>query len=189
MTLAKVRATAEDRLWLLRAVQAEGEPRQQVAVALVNLYALSSARGGPFPSLSALVRAYAQPVNPRWFDGGDLLAAAMQRAPEHERAKMLAQGKKRRLVHATRTTFDASTHDAVNSALRGEHATDVTDYAAPSIDATKKGYEPRSAAEAGKNRLWTRSPGWAGYVVAGAASNAVMLVLLATGVWLLVRSA
>lgn len=108
-----------DWVWLARAVQAEGEPRDLVAQTLVNRWTWFRDQGQiQFPTLTALVRAYAQPVNPAWMPGGHLHEAVLRetadpvaRAQLHERARV------RRDVHAKRTTFDADTHAAVAQAL------------------------------------------------------------------------
>jgi len=177
--------TPADRLWLLRAVQAEGEPRQAVAEALVNLHALRRA-GGANVTLTQTVRAYAQPVNPRWYPTGDLFLQSLSSALPRDRPAMVVQANKRERLLSVRTVFDPQTIRAVDAALSGVHRTDVTDYAAPSIDATKKGYTARSEPEPGKNRLWTRKPGFGGYSVTNAARNAlpvIALLALALAVW------
>jgi hypothetical protein len=176
--MMSVKASPADRLWLMRAVQAEGEPRRAVAEALVNLYALHASKGGA-SSLAEIVRAYAQPVNPRWFESGDLFRAALEKAPEAARPVMLAAARRRERLHSTRNKFDAATLDAVAYALAGVHRTDVTDYAAPNVDAARKGYVARSDAQPGRNRLWTRAPGWAGYVAAAAPSSVVPFLIAA----------
>lgn len=194
--------TAGDRLWLLRAVQAEGPVQSQVAEALVNLFAYRldaraqnpSSRGlAEATSLQSLVRAYAQPVNPRWYAGGDLHRAALAKASaQSERSKLQAAAVKRERVHSTRTVFDAPVIAAVDSALRGRHATDVTDYAAQHIDARPKGYEARSEPRQGVNRLWTREPGWSGYAASaaawGASGGVLVAVALAVVAWWAVRA-
>lgn len=164
--------TADDVLWLRRAVEAEGEPRRAVARALVNLFVLRM-QGSPSKpqSLAALVRAYAQPVNPRWFEGGDLYEAAVKRAEPGKRDVMRMAARRRETLHSARTVFSEGTDRAVVEALGGMHPEDVTDYAAPGVDGTAKGYVARSPQEAGKNRLWTRRPGWGGYVASAAASE------------------
>jgi hypothetical protein len=166
-----------DRLWLLRAVQAEGEPRERVAEALVNLWAVHMAGGGT-RSLGEMVRAYAQPVNPRWFEAGDLYQAALEKATtDGERAVLAAAARRRERVHATRNQFDARTLNAVSQALSGRHETDVTDYAAQSVDASKKGMQPRSEPKSKENRLWTRRPGWKGYTAASDANTSAAVVV------------
>jgi len=166
------RVTTDDRLWMLRAVQAEGEPRRDVAQALVNLW-MAAGKG----SLASLVRAYAQPVNPRWYLSGDLHKKAASEASSAARlASLESAARKREQFHSTRTVFDRATHDAVEWALSGQHATDVTDYAAAWVDAARKGYQPRTEAVRGVNRMWTRLPGWRGYTVDG--SNVLPIVCL-----------
>lgn len=181
-------ATEADRLWLARAVQAEGEPREAVAAALVNLHALRVSRGYR-GALAETVRAYAQPVNPRWYPAGDLFRAARAAAAAAELNALDRQAEARERFHSTRTRFGAGTLAAVAAALAGRHRSDVTDYAAPSIDASKKGYEPRSEAEPGRNRLWSRAPGWGGYVAAAAGDGAAILalVLAFAAVWGVLR--
>lgn len=151
--------TSEDLLWLLRAVASEGAPQASVARALLNLYVYLR---GASPSiwgartLGQLVRSYAQPVNPRWAHGGELDAT-----PEAVTAK-----EARRALAATRVSFDDATRDAVREALEaGTHSGDVTDYAAHTLDASKKGYVLRVPGNPGRNALWTRAPGWSGYRV------------------------
>ena len=178
-----LKVTADDRLWLLRAVQAEGEPRRAVAEALVNLWAWQRATGRSEQSLAALVRAYAQPVNPRWYREGDLFLAAKARAPEQDRPAMEAMARRRQEVHSARTVFDQSVMAAVEAALAGVHRGDVTDYAAPNVDASSKGYRARSEAEPGRNRLWTRAPGWEGYAAGGGSAVAVLAVAAGVVLW------
>lgn len=170
--------TAEDRLWLARAVQAEGPVRADVARALVNLFAYLRSTGRHAGTLAALVRAYAQPVNPRWYEAGDLHLKAYNAAKSDiDAAKLLELARKREQLHSTRVTFSNETKRAVENALTGGYFGDVTDYAAPTVDATSKGMQPRSAAVPGKNRLWTRAVGWAGYLVDSNAAPAVALLL------------
>ena len=183
--------TPADRLWLLRAVQAEGPVQAQVAEALVNLFAYRMSRGelnpssGKAPSLQSLIRAYAQPVNPRWYLDGDLHRAALSRAQtDGERAALRSAAERRERLHSTRTVFDAGVTAAVDAALRGAHRTDVTDYAAAWVDSSAN-YVARSPAVKGRNRLWTRAPGWAGYVAsAAAAASGGVLVAFALAVFL-----
>jgi hypothetical protein len=126
--------TKDDALWLARAVEAEGEPRRLVAQTLVNRWAwLADFAPGKYPSLASLVRAYAQPVNPRWFEGGDLYEAHYAQAqqgdpdatppkPPATPAQLAALRKKaqlRRDVHSVARSFSKATQDAVAQALRG----------------------------------------------------------------------
>lgn len=163
--------TTEDKLWLARAVQAEGKPELRVARALVNLFMLQRAQGRT-QTLAGLVRAYAQPVNPRWYEHGDLFLAHPRSAHELEVAR------NRERVHSTRISFAPLTMRAVREALETPFPSDVTDYGAASLDASMK-YAPRSEPIAGENRFWSRRPGWAGYFTAASTSVAVWALLFA----------
>lgn len=113
--------TAEDALWLARALAGEGPPHTHIAQTLVNRWAwLADFVPGTYPTLTSLVRAYAQPVNPAWFPGGEKFqdAYAAETSPE-KRASMLAKAVHRRDVHQHRTKFPPVVVDAVNAALRG----------------------------------------------------------------------
>lgn len=139
--------TPEDELWLLRAVQAEGPNYEMVARALVNLFALGRSLGST-RTLADLVRAYAQPVNPKWAAQGTQAQVA------------------RRAAAAARVVFSPEVTRAVERALTTSWDQDVTDYAAPGLDASAKGYVRRSEDVRGVNTLWARRPGWRGYDVA-----------------------
>ncbi len=180
--------TTDDRLWLLRAVQSEGPPQLDVARALVNLFCYLRAYGDK-RALADVVRAYAQPINPRWFTSGDLYVASLAKAGSpQERATLVAKAQTRERVHSTRMKFDAGVIDAVKRALEQPFPSDVTDYAASWVDATSKGYAPRSEPGAGRNRLWTRAAGWAGYwVERSGGSVAVLLVCVVVATALVLR--
>lgn len=62
--------TQEDRLDLIRAVAHEGKPYDGVTWSLLQRFAWLYP-AGHFPTLSKFVKAYAQPINPRWFPTGD----------------------------------------------------------------------------------------------------------------------
>lgn len=110
----------DDRLWLLRAVEAEGDPRELVAQTLVNRWAwLTDTTPGRYFRLSELVRAYAQPVNPAWFPSGALFKKQYESAPAPEQPKLLQAAQRRQQQHATRTTFSDATQKAVYRALFG----------------------------------------------------------------------
>lgn len=180
--------TADDELWLKRAVEAEGPNAHQVARALVNGFGFVFASGTyatAYPTLAHFVRAYAQPINPRWFPEGDLFLKSVGGAPT---AADIAKAARRRDMHATRNTFSADTIDAVREALSTSYPSDVTDYAAPTLDASKKGMVARSEATPGVNRLWTRKAGWPGYAVDGAVSGGLgTLLALALALYLATR--
>lgn len=193
--------TDADRLWLSRAVEAEGPPRDRVARALVNGFAYARSKGKYSGSLMGWVRAYAQPVNSRWFTSGDLFKKHLAQAPAEERAELTRRAYTREAKHATRTEFTPETVAAVNEALSGVYASDVTDYAAATLDATHKGYVPRSVAKVGENRFWTRAVGWTGYRWVdggsdgtspaggggGAGSGGLVAVVLLAAAWALFR--
>lgn len=181
--------TDEDRLWLLRAVQAEGEPRQAVAQALVNGFAWARANGRWKASLMGWVRAYAQPVNSRWFTSGDKFLLSVQGRSPADVAAMKKRAYQREAMHSTRTQFTAETESAVNYALTTVFHSDITDYAAH--DHTPPAhYVARSAPKAGVNRFWTRAVGWTGYIADGwssASGGAGIALALLVGVWLLAK--
>lgn len=157
--------TPDDRLWLLRAVQCEGNEETQVAQVLVNCFAyLHANKPKSCASLTWLVRSYAQPVNPTWFPGG----SNFERWHAKDPAKYpLAAAVRRRDVHSKLSAFRPDVVDAVDRALH-EGPLDIpanaTDYAASWIDASKK-YKPLTAPKKGVNRLWTRAAQWQGYEV------------------------
>ena len=108
-----------DWLWLARAVEAEGEPHALVAQTLVNRWAWLRDRGlKQYPTLTSLVRGYAQPVNPRWMPGGELFEAELREtADASARARLEEHARRRRDVHARREVFGADTRNAVGQAL------------------------------------------------------------------------
>lgn len=182
--------TSDDKLWLLRAVQAEGPPQAQVARALVNGFAWARGNGRFAGSLASWVRAYAQPVNPRWYVGGARFRAAYAVAPAEEQPVLLRLAQRRESEHSTRVDFTPDVQEAVREALESPWASDVTDYAAPTLDASRKGYVARSVPRKGENRFWTRAVGWTGYIAteggAAVGGAGVALAMLALG-WLLWR--
>lgn len=110
---------------MARALQGEGEPLEHVAQTLVNRWAwLADLSPGRFPTLTSLIRAYAQPVNPEWFplgakqlawEASPKFAALPAVRQQLERAAAVT----RRDVHSTRTKFSPRVTAAVNAALRG----------------------------------------------------------------------
>ena len=115
-TDGQYRVTPADRLWLLRAVAREGEPRARVAQTLVNRFVWLRSRGSSaYKTLADLVRAYAQPVNPRWFVAGDLYRAFVEANPDHW---MAAKSRAlRREVYSRATSFTQDVRAAVARAL------------------------------------------------------------------------
>lgn len=169
--------TEEDRLWLLRAVVAEGKPEPMVARALVNLFMLQRSKGSG-QTLSKLVRAYAQPVNPRWFPDGDLHQAALANGQD-----TAARAAQRVLFSKRGFPFPQHVVAAVQRSLESPYAGDVTDYAAQNVDATPKGYSARSEPTPGFNRLWARDARWRGYAVEAGGALLPLAVALAVLVW------
>jgi len=185
----------------LRAVQAEGRPRPEVARTLVNLFMYL--RSGPrvhqsplsdehetaptrpvlYPTLESLVRSYAQPVNPRWYPDGSKIRERLPSLTPADRATVLKRAAARRDVHSTRIQFDRDTHEAVERALSSGWGLDWTDYAAPSMDRTaEKKYTRRTESRAGYNTFWTRAPGWGGYTAesGGTTGGPLIACVLAT---------
>lgn len=170
------RVTDEDVLWLLRAVAGEGPVRDEVAGTLVNGFVWARTQSGFPGTLAAWVRAYAQPVSPAWFPDGEKFKAQLAGVSDaSQRAKLLAKATARRDVHSKRTSFDSAVRSAVARALDGVASIpeNAIDYAAPELDATRKGYIPLTDATSGRNRLWTRPAAlsWQGYAVEGARSR------------------
>ena len=200
------RPTAEDTLWMLRAVEAEGEPRDLVAAALVSRFMwlrqhaerdTPKGKNGELPNwgeltLSHFVRLYAQPVNSRWFRNGDLFAARLAKETDREkRAALESLATRRETHHSTRSVFSDQTRNAVSRALsEAPSLPDATDYAAAWVP-KESPWEARTAAVTGRNRMWARpvSIGWRGYwtdVAAATATGncALVLVLVLSALWL-----
>lgn len=112
----RLRWRPSDRLWLLRSVEAEGPSRTLVAQALVNRWAFLAKRGDR-RGLGELVRAYSQPVNPRWVPGGDLYQRALEAADTPGARAELARRVERRRRAMSATKFRAATVAAVARAL------------------------------------------------------------------------
>jgi hypothetical protein len=62
--------TPKDKLDLTRAVAREGKPYDAVAWSLLQRFGWLYPTG-QYETLSEFIRAYAQPINPRWFPNGD----------------------------------------------------------------------------------------------------------------------
>jgi hypothetical protein len=74
---------------------------------------------GAYPTLTSLIRAYAQPVNPGWFPGGPLLEQWFKENPGADRVAALERAARRRDVHSVRDEFSEQTRRAVSQALYG----------------------------------------------------------------------
>jgi hypothetical protein len=89
--------TPTDRDWFIRCLWREGAPAETVGHVLLQRFALLTSQGAKYATLTDFLRAYCQPVNPRWFPGGDKSEAFIKRATnrgdaaaverERERAK------------------------------------------------------------------------------------------------------
>lgn len=189
--------TATDRLWLARAVEAEGEPKARVAETLVNGFMWARSELGYERPLATWIRSYSQPVNPRWFVRGDLHLDRVHRArSDAEAAELTRHALIRETVHATRLSFRPDTQAAVEGALA--HAPELpsaTDFAA-SFNADGQEirksppWKPVTAAMKGRNRFWTRPAalGWAGYRVSDVAVNGAVVLLCALAIYAIWRS-
>jgi hypothetical protein len=158
--------TSQDRLWLLRAVEGEGEPKELVASALVNRFLYLRAKRGSYrrKGLADFVRDYSSPVNPARMRGGKFWEAAWARADARGRRALLALHEKR-VRHSTRDIFSPATMQAVDAALtRPPRLPSATDFAAydhpPSQGLTRV-----RAGKPGVNALYTADPTWRGYRV------------------------
>lgn len=164
--MAPYEVTDVDRLWLLRAVQVEGPPCVLVARTLVNGFCWARAKRRYARDLCEWVRAYAQPVNDRWYVSGDLhIAHCARLKSDADRAVCVRAAMEREARHSKRVEFAPHVESAVDTALSTDWQDDTTDYAAPGVDALHKGYVPRSEPKRGENRFWTRCVGWGGYAV------------------------
>lgn len=169
--------TAEDRLWLLRATQAEGSPVDTIPRVLINRF-MKLRAGGNKQTLTTFVRAYSQPVNPRWFPQGDLFKKNVPKPTPQQ----LAVATARQNILSTRQTFLDTVTKSVDAALAKSFASNATDYAAPGIGG--KNMVALTPAKTGVNRLWTVDTKWAGYTVdgdAGGPNIGLLLACLAVG--------
>lgn len=125
--------TPADALWLARSVEREGEPRTAVAQTMVNRWAWARDFSDRYPRLQDMVRAYSQPVNPRWFPDGDLhrariaeleqlaaaesdpdRASALRKERDRERARA-----PKRVEFSEAVEFSPRTLAAVRNAING----------------------------------------------------------------------
>lgn len=97
-----------DQLDFARSVWREGKPQLAVAFTLLQRFAFLYSTTRPYKTLSAFLRAYVQPINPRWFSAGDLhlaYVAQLQRANKTaEIADENARAKKREQYAVTPIT-------------------------------------------------------------------------------------
>lgn len=196
-----------DLLWLRRAVAHEGEPRRLVAQVLLNRWAWGYDHAhGPWQHLRDLVRAYSQPVNPRWYPEGDLLrrkVAELTRAGELDQAReAMRRATLRRDNYQYQTAFAPEVEAAVRSAVLGPitlppgavHFAARTPRRFPVAIAERPGangfyrdpegrgsddlYQPASGLE------WANPPAWAAIPSVGRPSSVFGLIaLMALGVF------
>lgn len=121
-----LRIDTNDALWLARAVEAEGEPRPEVAQTLVNRWAWlaeTPKTAAVYPTLADLVRAYCQPVNPAWFVKGRLFVPYLDKHGPTEGqgwvTHELQKAWRREHVHSVRNEFSDRTRRAVQQAFYG----------------------------------------------------------------------
>lgn len=177
--------TAEDVLWLSRAVEAEGPPHDLVAQTLVNGFLWARESLGSARTLAEWVRAYAQPISPAWMPGGEHYEARLAAADEEiatarteaereramaDRAAVVAAGE-RRQRNAMRTRFSAVTVQAVQRALQAPPKfPEAVDYAAAWLEKPEPWKPITTPARTERvNKLWARpgAQGWSGYYVDG----------------------
>lgn len=72
--------TPTDREWFIRCLWREGKPQETVGHVLLQRFALLRSQGAKYATLTDFLRAYCQPVNPRWFPNGDKSKAFVRRA-------------------------------------------------------------------------------------------------------------
>lgn len=125
----------DDMLWLARAVWGEAggdtEGGKAVAWAMVQYHALVLGPGGrrpAFPTFTALLRAYCQPINPRWASHD---AAGCRQNPERCTERHLAR--RRQVTNATWAEIPAGVQHIVEALADGALENPVpgmTDWAA-----------------------------------------------------------
>lgn len=166
--------TDEDRLWLMRAVAAEGPPHEIVAETLVNGFMWARSKKRYPSSLATWVRAYAQPVNPMWFETGRMFQRSILKLDNAFDIDCKRKIAKQREVYSARIRFDARTRGAVKRALESTpKLPQATDYAAHYVEKPGK-WEACTDPSPGFNRFWTRPAalGWRGYTVVQSIADA-----------------
>lgn len=97
--------TPTDREWFIRCLWREGAPAETVGHVLLQRFALLASGAAKYATLTNFLRAYCQPVNPRWFPGGDLtikaLAAAKKKKDTAAVEKILKRAKQRMVYSST----------------------------------------------------------------------------------------
>lgn len=181
------RVTDADRLWLGRAVEAEShdpQDRARVAQVLINRFQfLRSSRPKLYPTLADFVRAYSQPVNPRWAPGGDKFEAQLAAATTPQTQQAVRQLGAKRLQHASRAP-SATTRAAIDRALKlgpVDIPRTATDFGAP-FRSTPGHLVRLTEHQAGANTLYrVRNASWQGYSVRAETGLWIALVCAAAG--------
>ena len=96
--------TPTDREWFIRCLWREGKPAETVGHVLLQRFALLASTGAKYPTMTSFLRAYCQPVNPRWFPGGDLTWKAIKRAKakgDSAAVKEHIERAKRRMIYSS----------------------------------------------------------------------------------------
>ena len=91
--------TPEDRLTLIRSVWREGRPQTAVAFTLLQRFTYIYPT---YRSLADFIKAYSQPINPRWFPAGDkhlsaIAALKTEKQTQEVKAKIAALESRARL--------------------------------------------------------------------------------------------
>jgi len=96
--------TPTDRAWFIRCLWREGAPAETVGHVLLQRFALLSSQGAKYATLTDFLRAYCQPVNPRWFPGGDLTwkaLAAAKKKNDTAAAENIVKRAQQRMVYSS----------------------------------------------------------------------------------------
>lgn len=93
-------------LWFARSLNHEGSPLVWNAWTMLQRFVYMYPRFGSFEKF---VRAFSQPVNPRWYPGGDLFEKTLAQTPHELRGPLVVRGE-RRLRIAREGWADISPH-------------------------------------------------------------------------------
>jgi len=115
--------TAEDLLWLGRAAQGEGGDPRAVIWAMLQRFSLPAFRH-TFPTLTSFVRAFSQPVNPRWMRGGDKCATGGSGYGTPDCAERLLD-RREEMSSRDPATFSADVKAAIAALSKGSLANPV----------------------------------------------------------------
>lgn len=71
--------TPMDEKWFIKCIWREGKPYNAVGFTLLQRFAALYSTNRPYGTLTDFLRAYCQPINPRWLPDGDLHKARVNR--------------------------------------------------------------------------------------------------------------